>query len=100
MLAEKGSPLTLEVTAAKLGEVALVALPGEMFGAYGRRVHEQSPGQPTLVMELCFDDIRYVPTPDAMTGGGYETWNSLLPVAAGDTMVGAALDVLWGRQQS
>ncbi len=99
-LAAKGSPVPLEITTAHLGEAAFVGLPGEVFSSYGRRLIAQSPSPLTFVTELCHHDVGYFPTPEAMTGGGYETWSTLFPIGTGDRMVGCALDLLWDRQSN
>lgn len=97
-LAEKGSPLAVEVAAATLGELAWVAVPGELFCAFGRRLKESSPAARTIIAELSHDDLRYIPTSDGSAAGGYESWNSLLPAEAGDRIVDTALELLAGQQ--
>lgn len=92
--AERGPSMTVEVTAARLGPVGLVAVPGELFCEYGRRLKRWSPFQPTLIAELCHDDIAYVPTPEGKVAGGYESWNNLTPPGTGDRMMAAAADRL------
>ncbi|NUP98231.1 MAG: hypothetical protein HUU35_00100 [Armatimonadetes bacterium] len=93
-LAEKGSPLVVEVDAIKLGELALVAAPGELFCAFGLRLKATSSARLTLFAELCHDDMRYIPTADAAQAGGYESWSNILPVGAGDQIVDTALELL------
>lgn len=93
-LAERDGPWQIEVTVARLGELAIVMVPGELFCEYGRRLKSASPARQTLVAELCHDDVRYIPTPDAARAGGYEAWNSLLPPGAGGKMVDTALQLL------
>jgi len=93
-LSERPGPLKIEVCTARLGELAIVMVPGELFCEYGRRLKSASPARQTLVAELCHDDVRYIPTVDASRTGGYEAWNSLLPPGAGDKMVDTALQLL------
>ncbi len=98
-LAERGSPIRVEVDAARLGEVVLAAMPGELFCDYGLRLKASSPGVATVVAELCHDDLRYIPTRAGKEAGGYESWNSLLPPEAGDTMIACAMEIIASGQQ-
>ena len=56
----------------RLGDVALVGLPGEMFCEFGMDIKRRSPARWTLVSELCGDEIGYVPTRESFAQGGYE----------------------------
>lgn len=61
-----------EVMVARVGALAIVGLPGEMFCEFGLEIKEKSPAAHTIVIELSNDAIGYVPTEVAFDQGGYE----------------------------
>ena len=89
----------VEVSALRIGEGAIVGLPGEIFAAFGRAVRARSPFAHTAISELTNGCHGYVPTEGAFVGGGYETdlcRSSKLAPQAGELMVDAAADLLAG----
>jgi neutral ceramidase len=87
----------VEVWAARIGDAALVALPGEVFHEHGRAIKERSPFERTLVTTLANGYCGYVPTEAAFERGGYEVIlaaSSFLERGAGAAMVDAATRVL------
>ena len=70
---EQETPLETEVMAIRLGDVALVGLPGEIFCESGLEIKRLSPAPHTLVAELSNDAVGYVPTRESFVQGGYET---------------------------
>jgi hypothetical protein len=90
-----GSTIPLEVQMFRLGdEVAVVGLPGEVFVEHGLAIKNASPFPVTLVIELCQDDVAYVPTKKAFAEGSYETVNSRIAPGGGEMMVEAAVRLL------
>ena len=93
-------PLThiAPVQVLRLGEAAIVALPGEIFVEFGLEIKEQSPAAPQFVVSLANGYIGYVCTDKALTEhGGYETWagySSLGGVGTGPAMQQCALNLL------
>jgi len=61
-----------EVMVIRLGDAAVVGLPGEIFNEYGLEIKRKSPARHTLVVELANDAIGYIPTREAFGQGGYE----------------------------
>lgn len=63
-----------EVQAIKVGSMAIVALPGEIFSSLGRAIKEASPfpAPGTLVAGWSNDNVGYIPDQDAYPLGGYE----------------------------
>jgi neutral ceramidase len=93
--AQGASSLRLEVQAVCLGaDTAVVALPGEIFAELGLAIKKASPFKNTFVVELCNDDIGYVPTRKAYEEGGYEPTNSSLTPGGGEMLVEAAIRLL------
>jgi hypothetical protein len=93
--ARGGSTIPLEVQAFRLSdEVAVVGLPGEVFVEFGLAIKQASPFPVTLVIELCQDDVAYVPTRKAFAEGSYETVNSRIAPGGGEVMTETAIKLL------
>ncbi|MGQ9730289.1 MAG: hypothetical protein ACUVX8_03370 [Candidatus Zipacnadales bacterium] len=85
------------VSAGRVGDVAWVGLPGEIFVEFGLALKEQSPFAQTMPIGLANDYVGYVCTPKALEEGGYETWlaRSSLPTGeSGWTLINTGLDLL------
>jgi hypothetical protein len=64
----------VEIQVIRIGDLQLVAAPGEMFVELGLAIKQSvSPGHATIV-GLANDYIGYLPTLEAFDQGGYETW--------------------------
>lgn len=83
-----------EVTAVRLGDVALVTAPGELFTSVGQAIRERSPFRETMVIGYADGHVGYVPDREAYEAGGYESLVSWLEPAAADLLADAAADVL------
>jgi len=70
---EQDHPDHAEVMAIRVGDVAIVGLPGEAFCQLGLDIKRRSPARHTLVVELANDAIGYLPTLESFDQGGYET---------------------------
>jgi hypothetical protein len=91
-----GDHLPVDVQVLSVGEdVAIVALPGEIFVDLGLAIKGASPFRTTLVIELsnCVETM-YVPTRAACAGGSYEVTNSALLPGSGEMLVEAAIRLL------
>lgn len=69
----KGDIVRTEVRLHRAGEVALVAVPGELFNEYNAEIRDASPFPFTTVATLANDYIGYIPTNVAQEQGAYET---------------------------
>ena len=96
---------SVEVMAVRIGELAMVGFPGELFCEFGMQVKQQSPFKNTLVMGLANDNRKYFPTlesfsqgPDGFMPGvsGYETTpgTTLFEPGSGEKLVETALILL------
>ena len=56
----------------RIGDVALVALPGEPFVELGLEIKRRSPAPHTFVVGYANDWVGYLPTQVAWEQGGYE----------------------------
>lgn len=66
------TPGDAEVMTIRLGDAAIVGLPGEIFCESGLAIKSRSVAPHTLVAELSNDAIGYVPVREAFDQGGYE----------------------------
>jgi len=96
MARQQNQPDQVEIMTIRLGDVAIVGLPGETFCQLGVDIKQRSPAQHTLVAGLCNDAIGYLPTRDAFQHGGYETTSGstfYVPGSA-ERLVDAAITLL------
>jgi len=85
----------MEIQAIRLSsEVALVALPGEIFVELGLAVKKASPFKTTMVIELANDAPHYIPTRKAFAEGSYETINSIIQPGGGEQLADKAIQLL------
>jgi len=73
MYEAQGSDDHAEVMAARIGEIGVVGLPGEVFCELGLEIKVAFPARHTFVFELANDAIGYLPMAAAFNAGGYET---------------------------
>ena len=66
--------VSVVLQAIRIGEVGIAALPFETFVETGLAIKNQSPLQPSFVIELANGAEKYLPTPEHHELGGYETW--------------------------
>lgn len=81
----------------RLGDVALVGVPGELFARLGLAIRRRSPFRHTYVLGLCNGEIGYIPDRAAYDLGGYQLWagwHSPLAVGTGEALVDEAVDLL------
>ena len=86
-----------EIQAFRIGDIALVAVPGEPFVEAQLRIKLASPAAFTFMGHMSNGYVGYLPTIEAFRHGGYETntayWSSLVPEAL-DMVVDAAGELL------
>ena len=66
--------LESEIQVLKVGQAAIVGLPGEIFTEIGLQIKKRSPFEITLISSLANDYIGYCATDKALSEGSYETW--------------------------
>ncbi|NUQ02156.1 MAG: hypothetical protein HUU35_20095, partial [Armatimonadetes bacterium] len=82
----------------RLGEVALVGVPCELFGRLGLEIRRRSPFRYTYVVGLANGTVGYVGDRDAYRLGGYQLWagwHSPAEPGTGEALVEQALAMLW-----
>jgi neutral ceramidase len=93
---------SLEVMAIRIGDVAFVGLPGEIFNEFGVDIKSQSPCKNTIVTGLTNDSREYFPTKVSFTQGpkgftpmitGYETTpgSTMYEIGAGEKLAASAI---------
>jgi len=89
--------------AVRIGDLAIVAVPCEVFVEIGLEIKRKSPFKPTFVIQLANGYNGYLPTVTGHAQGGYETWrarSSYLEVEAAPKIVQALMALLDELRQS
>jgi hypothetical protein len=89
---ERGSH-TAEIQALRVGDRAIVGVPGELFCELGLQIKERAWPMQALVSSCTNGRVGYIPTADAFQRGGYETTfgpSSMLAPEAGALIVETA----------
>jgi len=100
---QKADPLyPIEMHVLRLGDVAIATNPFELYLDYGVQIQARSPAVQTILIQLAspMDFGYYVPTPKALTGGGYSAIveQSLVGPEGGQALVErtvATIEELW-----
>lgn len=66
----------LIIQALRIGDLAIAAIPAEVFVEIGLEIKEKSPFKPTFSISLANGYNGYLPTPEQHQLGGYETWRA------------------------
>jgi hypothetical protein len=82
------------LTVARLGDVAVVGLGGEVFNDIGKAIKAASPFPHTIVITHCNGAAGYLPTKEACPDGGYGVDNSPFGPAAAEQVVQEARRML------
>ncbi len=90
----KQKTISVRIQAICVGDVALVALPCELFYELGMDIKQKSPFAHTVVITLANDNIGYVPRREDYVNGGYEVVSSRLAPGGGEKIVETALGLL------
>jgi len=64
----------LVLQAVRIGDLAITAMPNEVYGITGLKLKAQSPFKATFNMELANGAAGYIPPPEQHYLGGYTTW--------------------------
>ncbi|HGJ64305.1 TPA: hypothetical protein ENS27_02820, partial [bacterium] len=95
---ERGTdPILAEIQVFRIGDVAIVGIPGEMFVGLGLQIKRESPAPYTFISETTNDWIGYIPTVGTYAEGGYEVhpgpW-SMTNEAGGQMIVETAVELV------
>lgn len=92
LLSEYPTAVTVPIQVVRIGDLAIGAIPCEVFVEIGLQFKNTSPFADNFVIELANGYYGYLPTPDQHALGGYETWrarSSFLEVEASDKITEA-----------
>lgn len=96
-MAEYPAQVPVLLQAMRIGDLAVTAIPCEVFVEIGLELKQKSPIQPTFTVSLANGYNGYLPTPEHHALGGYETWrakSSYLEVQASRKITDALLELL------
>ncbi len=96
-LHEYPSTMKIKLQAIRIGDIAIAAVPCEVFAETGLAIKEQSQHPATFTIELANGYGGYLPPPKQHELGGYETWparSSLLEVTAEPKILAESLKLL------
>jgi hypothetical protein len=97
LLADYPDTVPVTVQALRIGGIAVVAIPCEVFVEIGLAIKSDSPIKPVFTVELANGYNGYLPTKSQHALGGYETWrarSSYLEVGAAEKITAKALGLL------
>lgn len=88
--------IPLPLQAFRVGEVAIGAIPNEVFVEIGLEFKQRSPFKPSFIMSIANGYYGYLPTPEHHQLGGYETWlgTNRLEVEASNKILAALLEMV------
>jgi hypothetical protein len=91
-------PPTIDVVVQthRIGDLAVAAMPFEVFAEIGLELKQRSPIQPLMNISIANGAHGYLPTPDQHRLGGYETWIGVnhVQLDASVKMVDALVEML------
>ena len=94
-LDKQDQPLLAEVQVIALSDdVAVVALPGEIFVELGLALKKASPFKHTFIAELSNGSIGYIPNREAYPQGNYEIVSARGEAGSGEKLIETALKLL------
>lgn len=95
-LVEWPKTVPVPVQTLRIGDLAIGAMPCEVFAEIGLELKQRSPRKPYFTIELAHAYYGYLPTPAQHRLGGYETWlgTNRLEETASDKLIAALLDML------
>lgn len=94
-VAKENVPLVAEVQVIALSDdLAIVALPGEIFVELGLALKKASPFKHTLIAELANGSVGYVPNREAYPQGNYEIVSARNEAGSGERLIEVALKLL------
>ncbi|MCC7518215.1 MAG: neutral/alkaline non-lysosomal ceramidase N-terminal domain-containing protein [Verrucomicrobiae bacterium] len=86
--------LPSEAQVLRIGDQAIVGLPGEFFVEYALEIKKRAPMKTSVVCYANGELQGYIVTPEAAAAGGYEAQNSVFDCRTGTLFVDAALALL------
>ncbi|MCP4855531.1 MAG: hypothetical protein GY903_13655, partial [Fuerstiella sp.] len=84
------------IQAFRIGDQAIVSMPFEVLVEIGLEIKEKSPAPRTFLIELANGSYGYLPPPNQVELGGYETWlgTSRFEMHSSDVLTKELLEML------
>jgi hypothetical protein len=76
LLAEYPTSVRVKIQAIRIGSLGIASSPCETFTETGLEIKRSSPFKSTFTISLANGYNGYLPTPEQMSLGGYETWRA------------------------
>jgi hypothetical protein len=76
LIAKYPDTVEVQLQVIRVGDLAIAAIPCEVFAEIGLAMKKRSPFKPTCVVSLANGYNGYLPTPEQHALGGYETWRA------------------------
>ncbi len=100
------SGIAAPVQVIRVGSLAFVGVPGELFSGLGRQIKGAFPGYQTFIVGYANGDVGYIPDRAAYGEGGYEVadaykyygYSGALAPEAGEMIVRASVQLAQGRR--
>ncbi len=89
---------TMELNTLRVGDLAFVTVPFEMFNAHGRFVKDNSPYPITFVCTTANDYMHYIPTVEAFDYRCYESCQASFAKGTGEIVAQTLVDMLHSIQ--
>jgi neutral ceramidase len=74
LASQRGEERQMRLQVLRIGDVAIVGVPAEVFTQLGIDIKNRSPFRHTYVAELANDWIGYLPNLEGHKLGGYQVW--------------------------
>lgn len=82
---QRSAQLDYEIQALRIGDTAIVGLPGEPVSELGLAIKMESPTYPTFIAHCTSEYVGYIPKAESLERGGHEAktryWSKLAPEA-------------------
>ena len=91
---DKDTLYTMELHAVRLGDVAFVSNPFELYTDYGLSISGRNMAKQTFIIQLCGDIGGYLPTERALAGGGYSAMANHIGPGGGDKLVNESVNLI------
>jgi hypothetical protein len=94
-LHESPDEVSVLLQAVRIGDLAIAAIPFEVFTEIGLEIKEKTPFADTFTIELANGSYGYLPTPRQHELGGYETWlgTNNVEIEASEKIVATILEL-------
>lgn len=89
---------TMEINTLRVGNLAFITAPIEMFAAHGKYIKDNSPFEFTFICTCSNDAKGYIPTIDAYEYGCYESYTSTFAKGVGEALAEKYVEMLKGLQ--